>query len=141
MPAQDPVSSTQNAGGGIDNMGTLTVNHSVVTGNRTCFGGGIYNGGTLTINNSTISGNSVHQLGICRGFGGGIGNSGTLKLSNSTISGNTGSGTIGPTGGGIYNKGLVTVNNSTSSGNVLAKSGTFYGTDGGGITNSGTLKN
>jgi len=130
----------QHPGGGIDNIGTLMVNKSTITGNRTCFGGGLHNGGVLAIDESTISGNRVSQNGLCRGFGGGVSNSGTLTLNSSTVSGNTASGTYGPTGGGIYNKGTLMVNSSTISGNVLAKSGTFAGTDGGGIANSGTLK-
>src|ERR1039458_9410813 len=43
-------------GGGIQNDGgTLTVNHCIVTGNSATFGGGIENWGTSTVNHSTIN--------------------------------------------------------------------------------------
>ena len=126
--------------GGIDNIGTLTVNYSAVTGNtgnKSCFGGGIANSGTLAINNSTISGNRVQQLGLCRGFGGGIANSGTLTIYHSHISGNVGQTAnvvVGTAGGGIYNRGMLTINNGTISGNMASGP-----SQGGGIFNGGTL--
>jgi len=128
------------AGGGIDNIGTMTVNKSAITGNTTCFGGGIYNGGTLTINNSTISGNSVHQLGLCRGFGGGIANRGTLTINSSAVAGNAGhDANYGIVGGGIFNNGTLAVNNSTISGNTATGGANGFHSQGGGISNSGTL--
>src|SRR5262249_3814163 len=62
--------------GGINNLGTLTIDASVVSGNTANnSGGGISNVGTLTVDNSTLSGNVVHGLGA---FGGGIDNGGKL---------------------------------------------------------------
>lgn len=106
-------------GGGIWNLGILTVNKSTISGNTGIgrnsagLGGGIANGGTLTVNNSTVSGNTVRGP-FGAGFGGGIGNVGTLKVNNSTITGNTASGW----GTGIGNEsGNLTISNSTISGN------------------------
>ena len=116
--------SIADAGGGIFNQGTLTLNNSTLTANTADAGGGIYNSGTLTLNNSTLSGNTANFAG----FGGGISNYGTLTVSNSTLSGNS----TGKGGGGIFNQGTLTVSNSTLSGNS-ANSG------GGGIFNYGTV--
>jgi hypothetical protein len=128
------------AGGGIDNIGTMMVNKSAITGNTTCFGGGIFNSGAMTINKSTINGNSVHHLGLCRGFGGGIANRGTLTINNSTVSGNTGyDATYGTVGGGIFNGATLTINNSTISGNGVGGGTNGYKSQGGGIFNGGTL--
>jgi large repetitive protein len=88
-------------GGGIYNIGTLTLNKSTVSGNTANYsnggpllsGGGIYNIGTLGLTNSTVSSNTTNG-----GWGGGIYNAGTMTLTNSTISGNHASGF----GGGIY---------------------------------------
>ncbi len=131
-------------GGGIYNLGTLTVTNAALSGNSANIGGGyvgggggIYNDGTLTVTNSTLSGNSG-------GDGGGIYNSnyfytsyypggGTLTVTNSTLSGNS---AVYGGGGGIYNDfsgyivGPVTVTNSTLSGNDAV--------DGGGIYNAGS---
>jgi hypothetical protein len=110
----DPAGPSGNggAGGGIYNVGTLTLNNSKVSNNTTgnaggcifpgCFssggdGGGIYNFGILTLNNSTVSDNttgkgipgSFGHPGSPDGFGGGIFNLGTLTLNNSTVSDNT----------------------------------------------------
>jgi hypothetical protein len=96
-----------NFGGGVYNLGMLTLSHVIITANRasrTCNngcsagGGGIYNLGTLTISNSTITLNSVQVTGctqtvtFCGAFarGGGISSAtGTFAINNTTISGNT----------------------------------------------------
>ncbi|MCB1715938.1 MAG: hypothetical protein KDK05_12490, partial [Candidatus Competibacteraceae bacterium] len=92
-------------GGGINNLGTLTLSNSTVSGNSATFGGGIYNisvDSTVTLSNSTVSGNSADN-------GGGIFNiNGTVILSNSTVSGNSAS----FSGGGINNLGTLTLSNS-----------------------------
>src|ERR1041385_6308046 len=108
---------TDDFGGGIVNLGGLTLTNSIVTGNHTLSGGGagIYNSGTLKIVGSTIADNHG-------GGGAGILSSGTLTVLSSTISGNS---TTEP-GGGIYAfGGTVTVTASTISGN--------FGKDGAGI--------
>ena len=110
--------------GGIDNLGTLTLTNSTVSGNTAGDdGGGISNNnnGTLTLTNSTVSGNTAGDNG------GGINNNGTMTLTNSTVSGNT-----AQFGGGIDNDGTMTLTNSTVSGNAAS-------IDGGGIDNFGTV--
>jgi hypothetical protein len=113
-----------NSGGGIRNVGSLTVTNSTISGNtaQEGGGGGILNVGTLTVTSSTISNNTAS-------FAGGILNVGTVTVTNSTISDNT-----ALTGGGIWNlgDGTVMVTNSTISDNTASDTG-------GGISNSGTL--
>jgi hypothetical protein len=111
-------------GGGIYNIGTLTVSQCSVSGNYAYFdGGGIYNTGTLTVSQSSLSGNVAGH-----NFGGGIFNTGTGTVSQSSLSGN-----LAPAGGGgICNFfGTATVSQSSLSGN--------RGDGGGGIFNTGTL--
>ncbi len=90
----------------------------------------------LTLSNLTISGGS-YIINPSAG-GGAIANSGTLAVTNCTFSGNLDTSNWG--GGAIFNSGRignvtggkVTVTNSTFSGNSS-------GTEGGAITNFGTL--
>ena len=102
-------------GGGIENIGVLTIVNSEIIGNTAAGwqgGGGIYNTATVTISNSTVSGNNASA-----GHGGGITNlSGRATLTNSTVSGNT----AANPGGGIYtatlpgfNDGITTLTSST----------------------------
>ena len=102
-------------GADIENLGTLTLNGTIITGNSTgCsngsgVGGGINNGGTVILNNNS----SVVANTAC--FGGGIYSTGTVTL-------NTGSAVTRnitvqppPSGGGIFNAcGTVTVNDSST---------------------------
>jgi hypothetical protein len=102
--------ATPGEGGGIRNLGTLTVTNTTVYGNTGDYnGGGIESDGTLTLTNSTVSGNRG-------GSGGGIyvGHSGILTVTNSTLSGNT----TDSCGGGIDVDGAVALVNSTVSGNT-----------------------
>ncbi len=142
-----------NTGGGLQNSGTLTLNNSVISGNRTLggsSGGGIANlQGTLTLNNTQVHDNLANgnaggiyndtnssmtlnnsivdgDQTIDGGYGGGLGNSGTLTLNNSLVNGNqTGGGlqTAGK-GGGIANfAGSLTLTNSTVSNNSSESDG------------------
>jgi predicted outer membrane repeat protein len=123
------------SGGGIfnQNLSTLTVSGSTVSGNSASFGGGIENLGTLTVGGSTVSGNSA--LGFddpftdnhVVGAGGGIQNLDTMTVSGSTISGNSTDGL----GGGMQAGGTQTISNSTLSGNSA-----FWG---GGIDEAGVM--
>jgi CSLREA domain-containing protein len=143
-------------GGGIANLGTLTLTDSAISENgaQAGNGAGVANVGTLTVSNSSIDSNVA-----ARG-GGGIANGGTLMMINSTVSnnlaqGNDGGGidntivatvtdsiitgnTAGLDGGGIANSGMLTVTRSTISNNRFGSAGTASG-EGGGLVNSGTL--
>ncbi len=120
-----------NAGSGIDNSGTLTVNGSTFSGNFPSGNGGIYNSGTATVSDTFTSNSAV--------YGGGIFNSGTATVSGSTFTSNS---AIYGDGGGIYNSGTatVTVSDSTFTGNSASyNSNTTHATgDGAGIYNGGT---
>jgi len=139
-----------NHGGGIYNMGTLTITNSTFSGNsaRDYSGGGIYNDGTLTIANSNFSSNyAPHGGGILHHsssmltitgsnfsnnnaiLGGGIFNVGSSIPTMLTV---TSSHFTDNTGGGIYNAPFVTLD---------IKDSTFTDNTDGGIINStfGTL--
>jgi CSLREA domain-containing protein len=94
-------------GGGIVNLGTLTLERCIVRGNTSGFGGGIFNDGTMTVEQSTVRANESTSSSI--GIGGGILNSGVMTLARSTVSDND--------AGGIYNDGTLTLEQSTVSGN------------------------
>ncbi len=112
--------ATGSAGGGIVNLGTLTLTNSTITGNTAAQGqgGGIANSGTLTLVNSTVSDNTAPN-------GGGIANTGTMTVDNSAISDNTAT-----ANGGIYSSGTLTLTESILSGNTA-----FNGN--GGVANYG----
>jgi predicted outer membrane repeat protein len=111
-------------GGGTLNLGTLTVDHSTLSGNAANVdGGGISNTGTLTVRSSTFDGNVSD-------FGGGISNSGTLTVDHSTFSGN-----VAHEGGGIYSGGTLTVEHST-----FAENQANVGRGGGIFVVTGTLR-
>lgn len=70
-------------GGGVfNNNGTLTLTNSKVSGNSSRYGGGILNVGIMTLAGSTVSGNFGYFGGGIYNF------NGTLKLTDSTVSGN-----------------------------------------------------
>ena len=107
-------------GGGINNLGTLTMANVIVSGNSSVRGGGgIYNGPcgsclasgvriSMALTDSTVSGNSTGG-----NVGGGIYNAGTLTVTDSAVSGNSAG-----TGGGIENARTLTLTGSTVSGNT-----------------------
>lgn len=99
-------------GGGLFNLGTMTVDGSTVSYNWAPIGGGLFNwtGGMLTLSNSTVSINSaylggglhnkedsttviqngtVFSLNYAESSGGGIHNWGTLTITGSVLSDNT----------------------------------------------------
>ena len=144
------------SGGGIYNLGTLTVNNSTFTHNSaaTGDGGGIRNAGLLTVTQGTLSGNTAATGGggisssgatakvtlsnvdltsnsALSGNGGAIENiTGTLKLTNGTVSGNTVAGSFSGLGGGIHNlAGDLRLQNVIVSSNVITAG------SGGGIAN------
>ena len=108
-------------GGGISNLGTLTVTDSTISANSaTQSGGGIYNAGTLTVVNSTIAGNSA--LSEKGGHGGGIYDVGTLTVIDSTLAGNS-AGELG-IGGGLWTaSGTATLDNTIISLNTRTLGG------------------
>ena len=85
-------SNQEECGGGILNLGTLTLDKCVVSDNTSNSGGGICSRGTLTLIHSAVSDNiadGVGPVGYTCGAGGGIKcERGPLTLINSTISGN-----------------------------------------------------
>jgi len=104
-------------GGGIYNLGNLTVINTVLYNNLSgYFGGGIYNAGTLAVIDSRLDSNST------AGFGGGIfNNGGSVTVTNSIVEESG----AGDGGGGMYNasSGTLTVINSTLSQNTAASGG------------------
>ena len=108
------------AGGGIQNGGTLNIVNSLISENHGGFGGGIQNLGTLHLRNSIVINNTASE-------GAGILNSGILTVSYSTFSGNTAG-----RGGAIISVGSVYIRNSTFFGNSS-------GDEGGAILSYGLL--
>jgi predicted outer membrane repeat protein len=135
--------STLPDGYGVFNIGSVTVNNAVFTGNTaygilnyhgavaqaigTTFTGnsgeGLSNhGGVVTVTNSLFSDNHFSEIG------GAASNDNVLTIINSTFAGNSGS-----AGGALYNaSGRVTIMGSTFSGNSATNAG-------GAIYNNGTL--
>jgi hypothetical protein len=108
--------SMDGTGGGILNLGTLTLHNCTVSGNTittnyTRSGGGIYNAGSLTVDGSVLTGNSAFD-------GGGIFNAagGTLSVTGSTLSANI----ADFEGGGLYNayRASASIMNCTVTGNT-----------------------
>ena len=108
-------------GGGIDNLGTLTLDDVAVTGNQTQSilgvfpgqdrGGGIFNTGTLTLLDSRVEYNST-EFGI-----GGRGYSAICAAKGDD-------GSPGADGGGLYNQGgTVTAINTIFTGNTTGAGG------------------
>ncbi len=123
--------TTSGNGGGIDNNGTMTIDHSTISGNDSGFGGGVRNvvnptdrskPKLLTIRDSTISDNSAQA------FGGGLSlYFGTAALTGCTISSNS----AADGGGGFIDGGTATFTDCTLTGNSAV--------DGGGLGNAGTV--
>lgn len=106
---------------GLDTAGVLIVTNSTISLNSAPFeaGGIMNNNGTMTITNSTISGNQSLGDSNSAGQAGGVENFGTGTITASTISGNA----SGGGSGGIDNQGPLTITNSTISGNTAGYNG------------------
>jgi hypothetical protein len=113
-------------GGGIYNLGFLTLTNSTVTGNSALHGGGIYNfhGATLIMSGDSVYNNKAGA------DGGGVFNAGKLTAINCTFADN-----FAFAGGGISDTGVLLLGNSTVASNFV----TGVGADGGGIYISGLL--
>jgi hypothetical protein len=116
-------SNVAGAGGGIYNLGNLTLNTSTFTDNASgpdSGGGGVWNNGALTVADTTFTGNSADS-----GYGGGLYNNATLTVVNSTFSTNTAQGGFG---GAIMNDlgGTLTLTDSTVSGNTAYEGGGLF---------------
>jgi hypothetical protein len=143
-------SGLSHGGGGVYNLGALTITNTTISGNTSNdtvaasggLGGGIYNSGTLTVVQSTVSGNSLirYRPGAIA-LGAGIYNTGKLTITNSTITANQVSAywPAGvPYGGGVGTvSGTVMISNSTLSNNSASIHTPYgnYATYGGGIYN------
>jgi CSLREA domain-containing protein len=142
------------SGGGISNLGSLTVNHSSFTGNSASpagsntagSGGAIFSqGGTLAVNNSSFTSNSASPPGASSsGYGGAICSiGGTLTVAGSTFSRNSAS--ASNSGGNAYGGAIfststsLTVSNSTFSGNTASATGSSNIAYGGAIWGVNTV--
>lgn len=113
--------ATANAGGGINNSGTLTLTGASLSGNTAGnTGGAINNSGQLTVTDTNISGNTAID-------GGGIHNTGTFSLTRTAVFNNTATGI----GGGIYSTNRFDIGSAAITGNTALA--------GGGIFSSGNL--
>ena len=124
------------SGGGVFNMGTLTMTNSQVTSNTTVYqGGGIdsYFGSTLHLTNVLIQGNTMsgpngNGAGISISSGSSTGDASTVTLDRVTVDDNTGGYEAG--GINVQDDASVTITNSTISnngGNSFGIGGIFIG--------------
>ncbi len=112
-------------GGGVSNIGNLTIDDCVLSNNSARGGGAISSVGTLYLVDSTLTGNSSDL-----DLGGAISNNGEMTILSSTLSGNSSA----QSGGAISNYSSLMMTNVTIAGNTAA-------IDGGGIDQvGGTLE-
>lgn len=131
----DNVTGDGGDGGGIYNLGVMTLVNVAVTGNRTTFGGdggGIYTNGELHLVNVTISGNFG-------GSGGGIyAAGGTFTSRNATVTANTG-GSTGQ-GGGIFSGRIPELTNTIVARNLAGAGASNCSFGAGATSNGGNLE-
>ena len=131
-------------GGGVYNLGNLTISHCYITkNNATYYGGGVFNGGTGRVNmtSTTVSSNYAYDGGafydsggtllitscnlnnnIAKRDGGGVYNSGTMTISSSNINYNQAL----YTGGSLFNKGNLKVFYSNLNSNTALRAGGIH---------------
>ena len=140
------------SGGGIQNSGTLLIDHSTISKNNVVVagvsyvssggsdsvvpsggsGGGICNDGTLTLTNSAVSFNKVKAANGANGLSGLKGFNGSDGFDGAD--GGNGSNAIpggSACGGGIFNSGTGTIQTSTISGNTVTSGNGGNGGKGG----------
>jgi hypothetical protein len=124
----------ENGSSTIDNLGTVTVTGSTLSGSGSSAGGSIINDGTLTVTDSTLSGNGVTS-GAGAGGGAIENNDGNATVTGSILSDNTAS--VGANGGAVDNNGgSVSISGSTLSGDDATEGsgGGIVNQDGGTVT-------
>ncbi len=145
--APTPTGTFENiaSGGAIMNVGTLSLQNSLIAHNRihagAGFGGGIETEkGTLIVKNSQIIDNTVISNGQSANGGGIYSVSGQVTVMNSTVTGNSVSGgSEFNAGGGIYSQqGRLTLNGSTISNNRAETNDGEGLSEGGGIISIGS---
>ena len=126
-------------GGGIANVGNISMIDTTISDNHSWTGGGgIDNNGNISGAQNTISGNSTGCF-ECSALGGGIYNAGNVTLTNSTISSNAanaGDYTTSAGGGGVYSSGNASLRNVTIADNIdtaFCDTHCFTGPSGGGL--------
>jgi len=102
---------SQSNGGGVRNVGVLSVVRSTIAGNHATNGGGIYNIDFASVVDSTLADNAALS-------GGALLNLGTVSVTRTTFSGNDAS-----FGGAIQSDGLLRLTNSTVTGNSADQGG------------------
>jgi hypothetical protein len=107
---------TSGDGGGLLNLGAVTLSGDAIVGNAAADGGGVANSGTAVIVGSAIDGNSASD------DGGGIYNSGALGMNFSDVSDNS----AGSDGGGLYNSGTAALVFCTVDDNAASAGGGVY---------------
>ena len=101
--------SARCCGGGLLNIGTVTIAHTAFVGNLGDNGGAFYNVGTMSLINTTVAQNGALDQGA-------ISNDGILLLQNTTVAENL---AILQPAGGISNRGTVLLQNTILARNDL----------------------
>ena len=100
------------AGGGIENLGVMTLSDSAIHNNSAPIGAGVANGGTLTVSSSDLYAN------VAATRGGGLHNSFELTVETSNIYGNQagsgGGGGLSSESGGVLVRQTAVYNNSAT---------------------------
>ena len=125
--------NSSSAGGGLSNLGNVTITGCTFTSNVGAGGGAIFSGGgsSLSVSNSTFSGNS--SVG---GPGGAILSLAPLPIYYSTFTENSAGSSAG---GAIFNISSLSVSNSTFTGNTAADGGAIYNAAPGSITANSSI--
>ena len=118
-------------GGAVENLGKLTLNNAVLSGNLAsssttfAYGGAIDNQGIVIVQQSTFSGNTaVSTAPTYYGYGGAIANRYDLAQDHTvTITDSTFANNSAFVGGAIDSYGAVTISGSTFAGNSATSNG------------------